>query len=931
MWSPKLVFSLLVVGLIWTGLFPGCATVSPADEEPEFSADDIDWPQGMNAEPRDLVPTANEPETVLIAGATVLTAVGEPIEDGYVLLEDGKIVEVSAEAIEAPEGAEVIDAAGKFVTPGLIDTHSHLGVYPTPYVGAHYDGNEATAPTTPQVDAAHSVWPQDPGFEKALAGGVTALQVLPGSANIIGGRAVTLALHPGVSSQAMAFESAPDGLKMACGENPKRVYGGRGTMPSTRMGTMAVWRATFQKARETRRAYQEYREALARWKSQEEPDPKAEPKPPARDFGMETLLGALDGDILLHVHCYRADEIVQVLEMADEFGLKIRSFHHALEAYKIRDLLAEWDVAVSTWADWWGFKMEMNDGIRQNAALIEQAGGRSIIHSDSAVGIQRLNQEAAKAYWAAKHAGVEVTRQDALRWITINPAWALGIDEDTGSLEPGKRADVVLWSADPFSVYAHADKVWVEGVREFDRDKSPAPWSDFEVGQFIDDVGPMNHAGPISHAGPANDANSKKVGPEPSDQVDATAATVLKGATIHTVSGEVIDEGVVVIDANGNIKSVGDRSTALSKGADVVDVSGKVITPGLVESFTSMGVVEVSLEGRTVDRDAGGDDPIRAAFEVIDGFNPNSVLIPVTRASGVTSVVVVPSGGLVSGQAAWAKLGPAAPATSSTTATVGTDPVAMLINLGERGAQAAGGSRGAAMESLRELYDDVSFYRDNTENYDQNRARTLAATRIDLRSLEKTLEGRLPVMFRANRASDIRTVLKFADEVGVKPIIVGGAEAWRLADDLADADVAVVVNPLENLPARYDQLGARADNAAILAEAGVPVVLSTFSTHNVRNLRQIAGNAVRAGMSHSQALEAVTAAPARALGQSGIGTILAGAPADLVVWSGDPFELSTKVERLYINGETVSLDNRQDQLLERYRKLPRRAAPAPQR
>jgi imidazolonepropionase-like amidohydrolase len=475
--------------LLVAGLLAGCAAASSTETKSEVGVEDIDWPAGMNAQPRDLAPVQIEPETVLIEGATVLTAVGEPIEDGYVLLEGGKIIEVSAEAIEAPEGTIVVDGAGRFVTPGLIDTHSHLGVYPSPGVAAHSDGNEATSPTTPQVDAAHSVWPQDPGFQRALAGGVTALQILPGSANIIGGRTATLALHPGISSQAMAFDGAPDGLKMACGENPKRVYGHRGTMPSTRMGTMAVWRATFQKARETRKGYRLYREALARWKSKDDPDPKSEPKAPARDLAAETLIGAMEGDILLHVHCYRADEIVQVLEMAHDFGFEIRSFHHALEAYKVRDLLAEWDVSVSTWADWWGYKMEMNDGITQNAALVHQAGGRAIIHSDSAIGIQRLNQEAAKAYWAGKHGGVELTENDALRWITANPAWALGIDDKTGTIEEGKRADVVLWSSHPFSVYARAEKVWVEGVREFDADEDATPWSDFEVGQFAGDAG----------------------------------------------------------------------------------------------------------------------------------------------------------------------------------------------------------------------------------------------------------------------------------------------------------------------------------------------------------------------------------------------------------------------------------------------------------
>jgi imidazolonepropionase-like amidohydrolase len=406
-------------------------------------------------------------------------------------------------------------------------------------------------------------------------------------------------------------------------------------------------------------------------------------------------------------------------------------------------------------------------------------------------------------------------------------------------------------------------------------------------------------------------------------------AIALEGATVHTVSGEVVEEGVVVIGEDGTIVSVGDASTAIPKGATVVDVSGKVITPGLVESHTNLGVVEVSLVGSTVDRDGGGQDPIRAAFQVSDGFNPNSVLIPVARAGGVTSAVVVPGGGLVSGQAAWARLG--VDAASKAQAWVDGGPAAMVINHGEGGAWAAGGSRGAAMEALRELYDDVSFYRDNKQNYDQNRARKLAASRLDLASLEGTLEGRMPVMFRVNRASDIRAVLKLADEVGVRPIIVGGAEAWQVAGALAERDVAVMVDPMANLPARFDRLGARADNAALLAKAGVPVIVSTFSTHNVRNLRQAAGNAVRAGMTHSQALEAVTAAPARALGRGDLGTIEPGKAADIVVWSGDPFEISTRVDSLYVAGKTVSLDNRQQQLFERYQKLPRRADPAPKK
>ena len=406
---------------------------------------------------------------VLIRNATIMTATGQEIQGGSILLRDGKIVAVGT-SVDAPTDATVVDGTGKWVTPGVIDTHSHLGVYAAPGTFAESDGNEATRPVTAEVWAEHSFWPQDPQIPLAIAGGVTTIQALPGSANLIGGRSAVLKLIPGRSVQEMKFPGAHYGLKMACGENPKRVYGQRGG-PSTRMGNMAGYREAFIGA-------QNYRRRWDKWNKDHQGDP------PDRNLRNETLAEVLRGNIYVQNHCYRADEMVQMLDLAREFGFQIRSFHHAVEAYKIADMLARAGTAASIWADWWGFKEEAMDGIYENAALLQQAGARAIIHSDDAGGIQRLNQEAAKAMYHGRRAGIPVTRDQALRWFTANPAWALGLDSIVGTLEPGKMADVVLWSADPLSVYAQALQVYNDGWLVYDRaDPTRQPKTDFMLGQ----------------------------------------------------------------------------------------------------------------------------------------------------------------------------------------------------------------------------------------------------------------------------------------------------------------------------------------------------------------------------------------------------------------------------------------------------------------
>jgi imidazolonepropionase-like amidohydrolase len=428
----------------------------------------------------------------LIRGATVLTGTGTRLDAADVLIANGRI-EAVGQNLAAPAGARVIDANGRWVTPGLIDVHSHLGVYASPGVNAAGDGNEATDPVTANVWAEHGVWPQDPGFETALEGGITSLQILPGSANLIGGRGVTLKNVPATSYQAMKFPDAPQGLKMACGENPKRVYGTLGRAPSTRMGNVAGYRQAFADAQDYREQWRKYQRDFAEYqkknagtKDQKDADEANQPPtPPKRDLKLETLVAAMNGDLQIHIHCYRSDEMSIMLDLSKEFGFKIAAFHHAIEAYKIADKLAANGVCGAEWADWWGGKMEMFDGIQEDIALTDlPKGGCAIVHSDSDEGIQRLNQEAAKAMFRGNRVGLNITPEHAIRWVTANPARALGIDQKTGTLEPGKMGDVVIWNGTPFSVYALAEQVFIDGVLEFDRaHPAPQPRSDFLLGQ----------------------------------------------------------------------------------------------------------------------------------------------------------------------------------------------------------------------------------------------------------------------------------------------------------------------------------------------------------------------------------------------------------------------------------------------------------------
>ena len=433
---------------------------------------------GIEAEPFDSTYIAKPSATSLLKNANIYDGEGNEFLGYDLLIKNGKIEAIGSYLDTQTEDAIEYDLSGMWVTPGIIDLHSHMGVYSAPGVKSSSDGNESTSPVTADVWAEHSVWTQDPQFSLALQGGVTTFHVLPGSANLIGGRGTTFKNVQSNTVQGMKYPDAPHSLKMACGENPKRVYGSRRQAPSTRMGNVAGYRKAWIKA-------SKYKQNMNSYESKSV-DAKEIVSPPTRDLEMDTLAGVLDGEILVQNHCYRAEEMAMMIDIAKEFGYKITAFHHAVEAYKIADLLADNDICGALWADWWGFKHEAYDMVQENIAIIDQArngSGCAVVHSDDAIGIQHLNQEAAKALAAGNRAGFNISKARAMRWITSNPAKAAGIEETTGSLVKGKNADVVIWNKNPFSVYAIAQKVFIDGNLMFDRqDLSSKPVSDFDLG-----------------------------------------------------------------------------------------------------------------------------------------------------------------------------------------------------------------------------------------------------------------------------------------------------------------------------------------------------------------------------------------------------------------------------------------------------------------
>lgn len=846
----------------------------------------------------DRVPSIKTGGRVLIKDVTILTVTRGTIPRGSILIENGKIAEVGADvkAVASP-GVTVIEAAGLVAMPGIIDTHSHIAIQGSV--------NEFSLSVVPEVRVKDVVTGDDLSIYRALAGGTTTARLLHGSANTIGGQDAVIKLKYGKPGRELILRDAPQGVKFALGENVTR---SRGRFPNTRMGVEAVIERAFEEARAYRADWKRYEDARKK-------DPAKAGPPPRTDLRLDALARILEGTIRIHSHCYRSDEILMLLRTAERYGVKVRSLQHVLEGYKVAAEIAEHGASASTFSDWWAYKIEAFDAIPFNAALLTRAGANVCIKSDSEDLIRHLNLEAAKM---VKYGGMSETQ--ALAMITINPARQLGLDKRLGSIEVGKDADIALFNGHPFDAFSRCELSLIDGEVYFQR-KEP----DGKLGARSGDHARM----------PAADEAVRNRRIEFAAQPKGVFA--LTGANLHPVSGPTIPSGTLII-ADGKIAGIGPAGTPIPPEAQSIDLNGLDIWPGMIDAGSSIGLFEIGSLPETQDfADAGRFQPeLRAST----ALRPDSEHIPVTRANGVLTAYVQPSGGLISGQGCvinmhgWVPRELVMADTAALNVTIPTfiprPPAGQRPGPGTPSpGQGVGGPdpwarRREQLEAIRAEFRTAARYGDVL---DRARSQGVPGPAHDprLAALVPYARGERPVIFRANHRTEILDALAIAKDLKLKAVIAGGAEAWTVAGLLKKAGVPVLVSGTLNLPNHdHDPYDAPYANPARLHEAGVTVAITSKaggsnSATGGRNLPYEAATAVAFGLPEDVALRAVTLTPARILGVSDrVGSIEPGKRANLVVTAGHILQPTTPVLALFVEGKPVAPESRHTRLYETY-------------
>lgn len=849
--------------------------------------------------------------SVLLKDALVLTISGEDLPGASVLVKDGKIAAIGRD-LAAPAGVPTIDLTGYVLMPGIFDPHSHIALD---------DVNEFSGSVTCEVREADVVRHDDRTIFDALAGGCTSIHAMHGSANAIGGQNVILKLKYGRGADEMIFPGAPRTVKWALGENVKR--GGMPSpgrfgqppeilrFPGTRMGVEATLRRALAAGQEYSRNRAEH--ARATEAGQAVP-------PLRRDIRLEALADIVEGRIWVNTHCYRHDEILRLMDVAEEFGIRIAVLHHVLEGYRIMPEIARHGAGTATFSDWWAYKLESYDAVPQNAGMLLRAGVNSTLKSDSGELMRHLNLEAAKCM---KYSGL--TTNEALRLITLNAARLFGLEKRIGSIEVGKDADLAVFDGHPLDTFSRCVVTFVDGEAYF-------------VHRDFDPAAPRTARRPAAPPPTAaKTAAGTGAAPIAAPLPPPAPAYAIVNATIHPVSGPAIERGMLVIRGE-KIERVG-TSTAPPKDAQVIDAAGLHVWPGLINAATLTGLQEVGQADVTNDNSEIGT--FQPDLMAVSAFNPHSRMIEVVRAEGILLSLVVPEGPIIAGQAGLLRMH------GWTTDEMALDPrLALVVNLPSAPPKPIIESPPAEDLFRRERAEEQPwekqlrrterFFRD-AKRYAElgplrgaggsEQGRVALSPRFE--AMRPYVSGEKPVFFYVNSYKPMLEALLFAEQVGLRPVLVGGRDAWRLADLLAARGVPVIYEGVFANPREEDEWDCNYRAAAVMAAAGVRFCFGHREADLAKLLPIDAGMAIAHGLDPDLAVRSLTLSAAEILGVADrYGSLDAGKLANVIVTTDHVCQAGSAVRYAFIHGRPTPLESQHTRDAARFAGRPSPPLPA---
>jgi len=809
-------------------------------------------------------------DVLVVKAQKIYTVTQGIIEGGYILIEDGRISQVGKNGNFPPE-AKVLKA--KVVIPGLVEMHTHVGVWSIPLVKENEDANEMTDPLTPQVRALDSFNFDDPAIEVARAGGVTTIVSRPGSANVIGGTSVAIKLKK-ASPEEMVLKEICD-LKMAIEGNPVGVYGRKNKMPATLMSVYFLARKAFLEAQDYQRKWEDYREKLKRGEKVD---------PPSVDLGKEVLVKALKREIPVHIHCATASEIINCIRLAKEFNLKL-SLGHCYWAYLIADELAQYkDVHFNVGPPMFFNYFEDPLNFKNNPAILAKRGLKVSLQTDAIGGGQQHLLHLARL--CVRYG---LSPDDALKAITINPAEAVNLDKKIGSIEKGKDADLVFLNGEPFEMLTSVEKVLIEGRIEYSTSLAPAPQYSFTL----------------------NEKKQKLLIPK---ELNTKDKFLIKDAYLLTMVGSPLPEGDILV-VKGKIAQVGPE-IFVSPDVPVIKAQGYVVMPGLISARSFVGIASNWRQQASIDEIS---QPVVPELEVKYAIEPQAPHFSFCRQVGITSVLVTPGNkNVIGGQGVVVH-------TSGKVVDkmVVRDKAVMMFGLGAAAKRKDQMplTRMGLMALLRENLTRAREYKKMLEKL-QGQEKEWKKD-FSLEALSPVLEGKLPVMIHCERKDDILRAIRLADEFGLKIILDGATDAYKVTSELKKRNIPVVIEDLFRGIGNIEDQGFNPQAPAILNKAGIKIAFraneGTWYTPGPAwpggDLLEIVAFAVRNGLPEEEGLKAVTRYAAEILGiDEQVGTLAKGKKADFIILRDHPFKTRSIPEAVFIEGQLVYQQREKDRI-----------------